>query len=286
MTPCWRLAISAISLICLEEHVSGRCGGRRSRTAAPFVHKPALGACFCTNVPWWRRGRVHSQAMSDFGSPVQQQASDAFGATRVSATTIFGQVMFLVGVTLGFLAIGLYIGRDLALGTAQALSFVAVGMLFAQSFVAKLRYGSVGIGWLLAIGLIMGFGLGPVLSYYLEAQPDAFVQAAGGTALIVLIMGAWGLATSKDLASWIRPLSFAMLGLFVVSLIGLFFAPGISANPIFSLLVIAVSSGLLVVYFNYLRKHADEDDVVWLATGIFVAIVNLFISLLNLFSSR
>ena len=286
MTPCWRLAISAISLICLrgarvrpvrrasQQDRGAVCAQSRARRV--FLHKrPVLAP-----------GPRTLQAMSDFGSPVQQQASDAFGATRVSATTIFGQVMFLVGVTLGFLAIGSYIGRDLALGTAQALSFVAVGMLFAQSFVAKLRYGSVGIGWLLAIGLIMGFGLGPVLSYYLEAQPDAFVQAAGGTALIVLIMGAWGLATSKDLASWIRPLSFAMLGLFVVSLIGLFFAPGISANPIFSLLVIAVSSGLLVVYFNYLRKHADEDDVVWLATGIFVAIVNLFISLLNLFSSR
>lgn len=224
--------------------------------------------------------------MSDYGSPVQQQASDAFGQTRVSATTIFGQVMFLVGITIGFLALGAYIGRDLALGTAQVLSFVAIGMLFAQSFVSTLRYGAVGIGWLLGIGLIMGLGLGPVLTYYLEAQPDAFIQAAGGTALIVLIMGSWGLATSKDLASWIRPLSFAMLGLFAVSLIALFFAPGIAANPIFSLLVIGVSAALLVVYFNYLRKHAEEEDVVWLATGIFVAIVNLFLSLLSLFGNR
>ena len=224
--------------------------------------------------------------MSDFGSPVQEQASDAFGRERVSATTIFGQVMFLVGITLGFLAIGAYAGRDLEPGTAMILSFVAIGMLFAQSFISALRYGALGIGWLLTIGLIMGIGLGPTLTYYLEAQPDAFVQAAGGTALIVLMMGAWGLATSKDLASWIRPLSFAMLGLFAVSLIGLFFAPGIAANPIFSLLVIGVSSALLVVYFNYLKKHADEDDVVWLATGIFVAIVNLFLSLLNLFGGR
>jgi modulator of FtsH protease len=36
------------------------------------------------------------------------------------------------------------------------------------------------------------------------------------------------------------------------------------------------------VDFNYLRRHATEDDVVWLATGIFVSIVNIFISLLNL----
>ncbi len=35
--------------------------------------------------------------------------------------------------------------------------------------------------------------------------------------------------------------------------------------------------------FNYLRRHATEDDVIWLATGIFVSIVNIFLSLLNLF---
>ena len=49
-------------------------------------------------------------------------------------------------------------------------------------------------------------------------------------------------------------------------------------------MILAVSAALILVYFNYMRKHATEDDVVWLATGIFVAIINIFLSLLNLFS--
>jgi modulator of FtsH protease len=218
--------------------------------------------------------------MSEYGS-----AQQAFGGTRVSATTIFGQVMSLVGITLAFLALGAYIGQDVALGTARVLSFVAIGMLFAQ-MIPVLRRGAIGITWLLAIGLVLGISLGPVLSYYISVEPDAFFQAAGGTALIVLMMGSWGLATSKDLARWIRPLSFAMFGLFGLSMIGLLFAPGINANPIFSLAVIGVSAGLILVDFNYVKKHADEDDVVWLATGIFIAIVNIFLSLLNLLSDR
>ena len=40
-----------------------------------------------------------------------------------------------------------------------------------------------------------------------------------------------------------------------------------------------------VVRLHYLRKHGTEDDTVMLATGIFVGIVNIFISLLNLFSN-
>jgi modulator of FtsH protease len=35
-----------------------------------------------------------------------------------------------------------------------------------------------------------------------------------------------------------------------------------------------------------LRKHGTEDDAVMLATGIFVSIVNIFLSLLNILSNQ
>lgn len=220
--------------------------------------------------------------MSDYGN-----AQQAFGGTRVSAQTILGQVMSLVGITLGFTALGAYIAinQNVDPGTARILGFVAIGMLFAQ-MIPVLRKGAVGITWLLAIGLVLGISLGPIIDFYSSVNPDSLYQAAGGTALIVLMMGAWGFATSKDLAKWVRPLSFVMLGLFAVSLISLLFAPGFTANPIFSLLVIGVSAGLILVDFNYVKKHADEDDAVWIATGIFVSIVNIFLSLLSLLNQR
>jgi modulator of FtsH protease len=203
--------------------------------------------------------------------------------TRTGAG-VFGRVMSLVGVAIAFLAAGAVIGRDLALGTAQALGFIAIAMLFAQSFVAGLRRGGLGLTWLFGLALILGISLGPVLQTYVTADPDAVIQAAGATALTTLAMGAWGLATSADLSRWLRPLSFAMLGLFVVGLLLLLF--GAAGNPLFSLVVIAVSAALLVVDFNYVRNRAGDDDVIWLATGIFVSIVNLFISFLNLFGGR
>jgi modulator of FtsH protease len=199
---------------------------------------------------------------------------------RASTTTLFGQVMFLVGLAIGFLALGSLIGRDLQFGTARVLGFVAIGMLFGQSFVEPLRRGALGMSWLFGLALILGLSLGPVLDFYVQSDPTTVTQAAGGTALITLGMGAYGLSTSRDLARWIRPLCFAMLGLFAISLLLLLFGAG--GNPILSLAVLAVSSALLIVDFNYVRRHATEDDVIWLATGIFVSIVNIFISLLNL----
>jgi modulator of FtsH protease len=205
---------------------------------------------------------------------------------RASSQTavIFGQVMLLVGVALGFLAVGSLIGRDVPSGTATLLGFVAIGMILIQSFVAPLRRGGLGMLWLFGAALILGISLGPVLDAYAQSDPAAVTQAAAGTALAVLGMGAAGLLTARDLSSWIRPLSFAMLGLFAVSLVLLLV--GGAGNPLLSVLVLLVSCALLVADFNYIRKRATEDDVVWLATGIFVSIVNIFLSLLNLSGRR
>jgi modulator of FtsH protease len=158
-------------------------------------------------------------------------------------------------------------------------------MLLVASFGGHtFRVGAFAIGWLYALALLIGLGLAPTIAYFWGSQPDILVQAAGGTALTVLGMGALGFALSKDLARWVRPLSllvFAAVGVSIVMLV-----IGATASPILSLIIYGLSALLILVNFNYLRKRAGEDDVVWLATGIFVSIVNIFISLLNLLSSR
>jgi modulator of FtsH protease len=219
--------------------------------------------------------------MSDlYGSYAERSRVGA----RASTQTLFAQVMFLVGVAIGFLALGAVVGHNLSWKTGEVLSFAGVGMILIQSFVPSLRYGSIGIAWLFAFALLFGLGLGPVLNYYAQTQPATIAQAAGGTALTTVAMGAYGLATSKDLARWARPLGFAMLGVFVIALIGLLV--GFAGSPLLSLAILAISAAYLIVYFNLLRRHATEDDVVWIATGIFVGIINIFLSLLNLLGGR
>jgi modulator of FtsH protease len=203
-------------------------------------------------------------------------------ARAVSTTTLLGQVMFLVAVALAFAVAGSYIGRDLADGTAFMLFLAAFGMLIAQSFVERLRVGTLAIGWLYAIALLLGIGIGPALNHVIQTDPSAVTQAAGATALVTLGMGAGGFALSKDISGWMRPLSFVILGCVVVSFVMLLFTNG--GNPILSAVIAIVSALLIAVDFNYLRKHGTADDAVWLATGIFVSIINIFLSLLSLFS--
>jgi FtsH-binding integral membrane protein len=208
---------------------------------------------------------------------------DAARPAAISTTKLLGQVMFLVAIALGFAALGTWIGRDLAIGTARLLSFAGFGMLLVSSFAGeRFRVGPFAMGWLFATALVIGLGLGPVISYFATVDSSALTQAFAGTAATVAGAGALGFFMAKDLAPWMRPLSLivfaACVGTIVISL-----AAG-SVSPVLSAGIYLLSAALIVVDFNVLRKHGTEADAIWLATGIFVSVINIFISLLNIFS--
>ena len=204
-------------------------------------------------------------------------------AREISTAALLGQVMFLVAIAIGFSALGALIGQDLSRGAALACSIGGFGMLMISSFGGeRFRVGAFAMGWLFATALVIGLGVAPALGYYTSADPTAVTQAAAGTALTVMLCGAGGMMIAKDLARWMRPVSLIVFVLVLGSWV--FVLVSSTLSPIVSLLIYGVSALLLVIDFNVLRRHGTERDVVWLATGIFVAIVNIFLSLLNLFS--
>ena len=77
-----------------------------------------------------------------------------------------------------------------------------------------------------------------------------------------------------------RPLSLIVFAACIGTIVWSLFAGAVS--PWVSALIYLLSAALIVVDFNYLRKHGTENDAIWLATGIFVSIVNIFVSLLNI----
>lgn len=209
---------------------------------------------------------------------------DAHAAERAtSATFLLGQVMFLVAIALAFAAAGTYIGRDLPYGTAMICEFGALGMLIVQMFVPALRVGSVGMVWMFALALLLGLGLGPVIAYYSTADPTALYQAAGGTALTVGAMGSFGFATSRDLIRWMRPLFWALLGVFGISILLILIGSG--EHLVLNIAIYVLVSAYLAIYFQLVRRVATEHDVVWLATGVFINIVNIFLTLLRIFGN-
>lgn len=224
-------------------------------------------------------------ATSTSSKPAALSVFDAHAGEReASSTFLLGQVMFLVAIALAFFAGGTYIGRDLSYGTGLIFELGALGMLIVQMFVPKLREGPTGMTWMFALALLLGLGLGPVINQYATVDQSAIYQAAGGTALTVGVMGSYGFATSRDLIRWMRPLFFALLGVFGLAIVLILIGSGESF--LLNLAIYVIVSAYLAIYFQIIRRGATERDVVWIATGVFINIINIFLTLLRIFGGR
>jgi modulator of FtsH protease len=201
--------------------------------------------------------------------------------TRDQTRGVFGQVMGLVAVTVACTALGAYIGRNLAGGTAFILFLAAFACIFGLNYAAARDREQLAIALLFGLGLLLGMAVGPILAVYAKADPAALWQAAGATAAFVGGLGAAGYATRRDLSSWARTLFWALLALIVFGFISILIAiPG--ANLIYTVLGLVIFGGFTIFDFNRLRR-ANMASAVPIAAAIFLDIFNVFLLFLRLF---
>ncbi|HUA41368.1 MAG TPA: Bax inhibitor-1 family protein [Streptosporangiaceae bacterium] len=195
--------------------------------------------------------------------------------------TLFGQVMWLVALAAGCFALGCYAGRDLSAGWSIAWFIVGFGCLIALNFVRSSSGASIAL--LMAVGLFLGLGMGPVVAYYTTTSPRAVWQAAGATALFMAGCGAFGYATRRDLSAVGRISFFALLALIVFGII-LIFVHIPAANLIYSILGLVIFAGLTMFDFQRLRRSKGLASAPLIAASIFLDALNVFLFFLRIFS--
>lgn len=205
----------------------------------------------------------------------------AITSSRDQTLSIFSQTMGLVAITCLFAALGAYIGRDLAgLWTLLPWAIAFAGLFALSAANARGKYG-LALTLLFAVGLLLGISIGYTVSSYLKADATAVWQAIGATALMVAGLGAGGYAIRKDLSFMFRLLFFALIAFILVSIVSIFIAlPG--GALVWAIIGLVLFGAYIVVYFNRL-KRAGQDEVIPLAAGIFISILNIFLFFLQIF---
>jgi len=203
---------------------------------------------------------------------------------RPDSHELLGRVMGLVAVTVGFTALGAYLGRDLS-GAAGLVAFVgSFATIFGLNFAVASGRRQLATGLLFGLGLLLGLAVAPVIADYANADPSALWQAAGATAAFVAGLGAYGYATSRDLSSWSRVLFWALLALIGFGLVAIFVAiPG--AHIIYAVAGIGIFGAYTILDFNRLRR-ADADSAVLIAASIYLDVLNIFVFALDLFGGQ
>jgi FtsH-binding integral membrane protein len=219
--------------------------------------------------------------MSTFRSTLDDAtlADRALGRDR--SRTLLDQVMGLVAVTVGFAALGTYLGRDLSGGAGLVLFIGVFGCVIGLNVAAARGREQLAMGLLFGLGLLLGLAVAPVIADYAERDPSSLWQATGATAAFVGALGAYGYGTRRDLSSWARTLTWALLALIVFGLVAIFVSiPG--AHVIYAVAGLVVFGGFTIFDFNRLRRSGARDAVP-IAASIFLDVFNVFLLLLSLF---
>jgi modulator of FtsH protease len=200
-------------------------------------------------------------------------------STRTPA--LFGRVMALVALTVGFATLGVYLGRNLGGAQWFIAWLLAIGCLVGLS-VANAR-GNQGLALvlLLAFGALMGASVATTVNYYSATDPTAVRQAFGATALFVAGLGSAGYAIRRDLSFLYRLAFWLLVGLIVAGIV-LIFTRMQAAYTAYSIAGLAVFGLYTVIDFNRLRR-AGSNEAIPLAAGIFLDVLNIFLFFLQIF---
>jgi modulator of FtsH protease len=219
--------------------------------------------------------------MSALKTAYDDRALAGGAITRDRTRDLLGQVMGFVAVTVGFAALGAYLGRDLSGAAGLVLFIGAFACIVGLNIAAAKGRGQLAIGLLFGLGLLLGLAVAPVIADYANTDPSALWQAAGATAAFVAACGAYGYATRRDLSSWTRTLFWALLGLIGFGLVAIFVSIP-NSQVIYGVAGLAIFGGFTIYDFNRLRRASPESAVV-IAVSIFLDIFNVFLLALQLF---
>jgi modulator of FtsH protease len=153
------------------------------------------------------------------------------------------------------------------------------GLLFAT---AKFRNSGLGLAFVFALTGFMGYTLGPILTGYLSLANGGQIvmNAMATTGVLFLGLSAYALTSRKDFSFMGGFLMAGILVAFVAGLGAMFFEmPALSLAVSASFVLLMAG---LILYETSNIIHGGETNYIMATVTLYVAIFNLFTSLLHL----
>ncbi len=204
--------------------------------------------------------------------------------SAASTPALFGRVMALVALTVGFATLGVWMGRNLGGAGWFVAWLLALGCLVGLNVANARGNTSLALVLLFGFGLLLGASVATTINYYSATDPTAVRQAFGATALFVGALGCGGYAIRRDLSFLYRALFWLLLALIVAGIV-LIFVRIPAVYTAWTIVGLAIFGLYTVVDFNRLRR-AGSQETIPLAAGIFLDVFNIFLLFLRLFAGN
>jgi modulator of FtsH protease len=208
---------------------------------------------------------------------VARPAGDALSVNKVIKNTYM-----LLSATLLFSAVTALISMFFAMPPITYLASVIGAMLLGMFVLPRTANSSSGIGVIFLITGLLGFGLGAMLTIYMQLPhgPQTIATALGGTGVIFMGLSGYALTSKRDF-SFMGGFVFAGMMVMLVAIIANIFLQ----MPFLSL---AISAGIMLLMSAYIlfqtsqMMNGGETNYIFATYGLYMAIFNIFISLLQI----
>lgn len=169
---------------------------------------------------------------------------------------------------------------------APPLGFITfIGYFGLLFFIQAFRNSALGIVGVFALTGFMGFTLGPMLNAYIHTFTNGYqmiMTALGGTGAIFFGLSSYALTTKKDFSYMAGFLAAGAMVLLFAIVIQIFFP-----MPMLQLAMSAafvLFSSAIILFETSQIIHGGERNYVMATVSLFIALYNLFISLLHILS--
>lgn len=216
-----------------------------------------------------------------------QQVYSASGIQNAETHKVLRNTYSLLAVTLLVSAISAFAGMVIGLPPmlSMVMSFGAIGLLWFV--LPKVANSSKGILVVFAVAALLGAGLAPTISYYLQSANGGMIvmQALGGTALVFFALSGYVLTTRKDFSFMGGFLMVGLITVVVASLafvvLGMFGIHMPAMQLALSAVVVLLMSGF-ILYDTSAIIHGGETNYIMATVRLYLDILNLFTALLHL----
>lgn len=217
------------------------------------------------------------QKNTSHASPIEQTQPGILSTHKV-----LRQTYALLAMTLLFSA--LMAGVSMMMAVPQGMAMISsIGAIVLLMFVLpKFENSTAGLGLVFLATGMLGFGLGPMLAYYLKfgGGPSVVMTALGGTGVIFMALSGYVLTTKKDFSY--------MGGFLMVGLIVVFGAVILNLFLNIPAMSLAISAGMILLMSGFILFdtsriiNGGETNYIRATVSLFINIFNIFTSLLHI----
>ncbi|MEK7145610.1 MAG: Bax inhibitor-1/YccA family protein [Patescibacteria group bacterium] len=207
---------------------------------------------------------------------------------RKENSAFISKVFSLFGLSILSTGVGVYVGFHYLLATFVANPLIMYGLFAVELLLiifSRAWSKTVPLNYFLfaLFTFLSGVTVVPLIASFAAefGSFDIIYRALFSTTVMFIAMALLGYSIKKPLVGFSGFLLSALIGLVVVSIIGIFLPWGNTGEMIFAGAGVLIFSGYAMVDVNNLR-HYPEDEYIQAAIQLYLDIFNLFIFILRL----